>query len=537
MYTNTCLLMLTVCASTAAAEPPPGVPVGAPGAVVDLATPDGAALVSGQWRYSDAKLVETDFPLPGPDRKPTGPSARTYDVSPHAGAADFDDSRWPVLDPATLAERRGGGKVCFSWYRFNVTIPPRIGGFDTAGSTVVFEIVVDDYAEVWVDGTLPRDLGQQGGSIVAGFNVPNRLVVGRGVLPGQKIQLAVFGMNGPISDAPANYIWIRSARLEFYEPPYAITPQKVETKVVKADPALDAIVPPGASIERLAEGFVFTEGPIWLSEGALLFSDPNANTIYKWTPDNQVSVFRAESGYAGADISQYRQPGSNGLTLDAEGRLVINEHGNRRVTRLEPDGTLTVLADRSEGRRLNSPNDLVYRSDGALYFTDPPFGLPKVYDDPNKELPYSGVFCLIDGTLKLVSTDLKGPNGIALSPREDVLYVANWDEARKVVLRYDVHPDGTLSGGAVFADLTVAAPGEEALDGLKVDLHGNVYVSAPGGVWIYSAAGKYLGTISGPERPANFAWGDLDGRTLYLAAHTGLYRIRLLVPGVRPRPG
>ena len=162
---------------------------------------------------------------------------------------------------------------------------------------------------------------------------------------------------------------------------------------------------------------MFTEGPVWDREGNyLLFSDPNNNLIYRWTPDGEVSVYRTHSGYTGTNIGEYGQPGSNGLTLDKQGRLTINEHGNRRVTRLEKNGVLTVLADRYEGKRLNSPNDLVYRSDGALYFTDQPFGLPKFFDDQRKELPYSGVFCLINGQLKLVSTDLSGPNGLAFSP-------------------------------------------------------------------------------------------------------------------------
>jgi gluconolactonase len=267
--------------------------------------------------------------------------------------------------------------------------------------------------------------------------------------------------------------------------------------------------------------------------GYLLFSDPNQNTIYRLSKDGQVSVFRSKSGYAGLDVGEYGQPGSNGLTLDREGRLTINEHGNRRVTRLEKNGVLTVLADRYQGRRLNSPNDLVYRSDGALFFTDPPFGLPKFHDDPRRELPFSGVFRLLDGELALVASDLTGPNGLAFSPDERHLYVGNWDPKRKVVMRYDVAPDGTLSNPSVFVDLT-AEPGEDAIDGVKVDRAGNVYISGPGGLWIMAPDGKHLGTIVGPEHPHNFAWGDDDGRTLYLCARTSVYRIRLGVEGVRP---
>jgi gluconolactonase len=219
--------------------------------------------------------------------------------------------------------------------------------------------------------------------------------------------------------------------------------------------------------------------------------------------------------------------------VDRDGRLTINEHGNHRVTRLEQDGSLTVLADRYKGKRLNSPNDLVYRSDGALFFTDPPFGLPKFFDDPRKELRFSGVFALVGKKLKLVSTDFSGPNGIALSPDEKLLYVGDWDEKKKRVMRYDVGADATLSAGKVLFDMT-SAPGKDAIDGVKVDQKGNLYVSGPGGLWILSAEGKHLGTIVTPRHPHNFAWGDQDGRTLYLCARNSLYRIRLGIPGVRP---
>jgi gluconolactonase len=244
-------------------------------------------------------------------------------------------------------------------------------------------------------------------------------------------------------------------------------------------------------------------------------------------------VFKTKSGYTGIDVGRYGQPGSNGLALDAEGRLTVNEHGNRRVTRLEKNGALTVLADRYAGKRLNSPNDLVYRSDGSLYFTDPPFGLPNFFDDARKEIPFSGVYRWADGSLQLLARELRGPNGIAFSPDEKFLYVGNWDEKYKAVIRYEVKPDGTVGTGTVFADLT-SASGEDAIDGVKVDREGNVYVSGPGGLWIFSPAGKPLGTIAGPEHPHNFAWGGADCKTLYLTAQTGLYRIRLNIAGSLP---
>jgi gluconolactonase len=522
----------------AAAKPGQDQSAAKPLATIDLATDEGAKLVNGTWRYSDTKIVEVDFRGPGPDGQPTGERIKTYDYTPHAGGADFDDSGWQKISAASLNQRRATGRICFNWYRINVTIPDRIDGFDPAGSNVVFETALDDYAEVWVDGELARTLGQRGGSVVGGWNASNRLMVGRNVKPGQKIQLAVFGINGPISNPPTNFIWVRFARLEFYPGapgPVAITPSEVNVDVIRNDPAFDEIVGPNPKIFKLAEGFKFTEGPIWVPDGRyLLFSDPNSNIIYKYASDGSLSVFRTPSGYSGADIAEYGQPGSNGLTLDPQqGRLTINEHGNHRVTRLERDGSLTVLADNYQGKRLNSPNDLVYRSDGTLYFTDPPFGLPKFFDDPRKELSFSGVYSIYKGKLQLISKDFTGPNGIAFSPDEKYLYVGNWDEKKKVVMRYEADPDGALSNGTVFFDMT-SARGEDALDGIKVDRKGNLYVSGPGGLWVISPEGKHLGTIIAPKHPHNFAWGDDDGKTLYLCARSGLYKMRLGIPGVRP---
>jgi gluconolactonase len=508
---------------------------GRPNALIDLRTADGVRMVKGQWRYSDTTIVETDFNAPGPDLKPSGKPIKTYDYLPRAGSIDFDDSKWEAIDPAALEARRSTGKLCFNWYRTSITIPERVGAFETAGATVVFEIVVDDYAEIWVDGALPRALGQTGGALVKGFNAPNRVVLTNSARPGRQIQLAILGINGPLSDPPSNFIWVRSATLDFYRPG-ATSGSTTLAHVTRLDPAIDAIVPRDAKIEKLAEGFLFTEGPIWVPDGYLLFSDPNSNTIYRWSDNDGLSVFRTKSGYTGVDITEYGQPGSNGLTLDREDRLTINEHGNRRVTRLEKNGSLTILADRYQGKRLNGPNDLVYKSDGSLYFTDPPFGLPKAFDDPRKETPFSGVYRWSDGRLQLLTTDLTGPNGLAFSPDEKYFYLGNWDDKKKIVMRYEVKPDGILANGRVFFDMT-SAPGEDAIDGLKVDRQGNVYVSGPGGLWILSPTGKHLGTIVGPEHPHNFAWGDADGETLYLTAQTGLYRIRLSIPGARPSAG
>ena len=478
---------------------------GRPEAVVDLQTDAGAALVGAAWRYVDARVEEIEFvALGGPDAAdPLGPGTepnRTYDVVPHAQAADYDDSDWELLAPADTMRRLASGRVCFNWYRTEVTIPGRVGDLDPTGAMVVFEVVVDDYAEVWVNGEMPLALGATGGQVVAGFNAPNRVVLTRDARPGDRFAIAVFGMNGPISASPHNYIWMRTATLELHAP-----------------------VAPNGSVERLAGGFEFTEGPVWSPDGALLFSSPNTNVIYRLDPSlGQVTVFRPKSGYTGVDIGRYHQPGSNGLAFSPDGLLTICQHGNRRVIRVNPHGDITVMADAYEGRRLNSPNDLVYASDGTLYFTDPPFGLPGVFDDPAKELPFSGVFAVRDGVVSLVSDELEGPNGIALSPDERFLYVGNWDLERKVVMRYDLAGGGA---GEVLCDLT-AEPGEDAIDGIKVDSEGRLYVCGPGGIWVLSPEGEKLELIELPEAPHNLAWGDADGRSLYVTALTSIYRIR-----------
>ncbi|HEX9346243.1 MAG TPA: SMP-30/gluconolactonase/LRE family protein [Gemmatimonadales bacterium] len=420
-------------------------------------------------------------------------------------------------------------------------MPARIGDFDTQGSRLEFETSIDDYAEVWVDGELPRQVAQSGGSVIGGWNAVNRLTLARNVKAGQIIHIAIFGVNGPLSDPPTNFIWMRLARLQFYDDsrsgePMTVPAQEVNVQIKRVEPGIDRIVPANAKLFKLAQDFKFTEGPIWLAKTRqLLFSDPNANRIYAYDPKTELlSVFREHSGYDGADSAEYGQPGSNGLTLDRDGRLTLNQHGNRRVVRLEADGSVKVLADHYDGKRLNSPNDLVYKSDGAVYFTDPPFGLPAFFDDPRKELPFSGVYRAARGRVTLLTQELRGPNGIAFSPDEKYLYVDNWDAHHKVVLRFPVNRDGSVGKSEVFADMTQELPGDDALDGMKVDRDGNLYVTAPDGVRIYSPQGHLLGTITAPRSVHNIAWGGEDGRTLYLCASDRLYRINLLVEGVRP---
>jgi gluconolactonase len=528
--------MSTLVASPASSLPgPPELLPGKPDAIVDLQTESGVELVGSEWRYRDARVEEIEFvELAGPGAEdPLGPGDvpnRTYDVVPHAEALDYDDSGWRALAPHDTRLRLGNGRVSFNWYRISVTLPERVGDTDVAGSTVVFEVVVDDYAEVWVNGQLPLALGYTGGQVVGGFNSPNRVVLTRDARPGETFQIAVFGINGPISVSPRNYIWMRTATLELYSAGRA--PLGFE-RPFSASSGLADIVPADARLEQIAGGFEFTEGPVWSPDGALLFSSPNTNVIYRWDASTgALGVFNAKSGYTGVDIGRYGQPGSNGLTFDPHGRLVMCQHGNRRVLRVNPHGDTAVLADSYDGKRLNSPNDLVFRSDGTLYFTDPPFGLPRMADDPARELP-GGVYSVRDGSVRLETDELEGPNGLAFSPDERYLYIGNWDLSKKVVMRYEVADDGSLANGGLFYDMT-DAPGEDAIDGVKVDQAGNVYACGPGGIWVLSPAGERLGLIELPEDPHNLAFGDDDARTLYITALTGVYRIRLAAAGITP---
>jgi len=497
---------------------PPELLPGKPDAIVDLQTDEGVALVGGGWRYSDCAVEEIEFVELGTPEDPLGPGTvpnRTYDVVRTGEPRE--------LAPADTQLRLANGRVCFNWYELDVTIPDRLGDFDPTGATVVFEVVIDDYAEVWVNGELPHALGDAGGHVAAGFNAPNRVVLTRDAKPGDTFALAVFGINGPISASPRNYIWMRTATLDFYAADRAAPTQQAELEV---EGDLSSILAPDARLERIAAGFEFTEGPVWTRDDALLFSSPNTNAIYRWR-DGLVTVFRSKSGYTGVDVGRYHQPGSNGLTLSPEGLLTICQHGNRRVIRVNPHGDITVLADRFEGKRLNSPNDLVYRSDGTLFFTDPPFGLP---EPAESELGFSGVYRVRDGRVELLTDELAGPNGLAFSPDERSLFVGNWEFDRVVVMRYD--PE--TGEGDVFFDMT-GAPGsdEDAIDGIKVDLAGNLFVCGPGGIWVLSPEGERLGLLRLPESPHNLAWGG-DGHDLYITALTSVYRLRLATKGATP---
>lgn len=299
--------------------------------------------------------------------------------------------------------------------------------------------------------------------------------------------------------------------------------------VERLDDKLDALAPRGAAVEKLAGGFGFIEGPLWFPDGRLWFSDVAGNVVRQWTPDGKVVEILRPGGYDGTDAPAGSLPGPNGMIAGPDGSVLLCQHGNRRIVRIGKDRKVTPLVEKFQGKRFNSPNDLVYKSDGSLYFTDPPYGLAGGDSDPKKELPFNGVFRLKDGKLNVLVKDMTRPNGLAFSPDEKVMYIANSDEKRKVWMRYDVKPDGTLAGGTVFADVT-AETAAGLPDGMKVDSQGNVYASGPGGIWVFSPDGKHLGTIKPAETPANCNWGD-DGKSLYITAQTGLYRIKLAAQG------
>ena len=318
-------------------------------------------------------------------------------------------------------------------------------------------------------------------------------------------------------------------------------------EIQKLDPALDKIVGPDSKLERVATGFKkWTEGPVWTREGILLFAEIPANNIIQWTPGKGASVFIHPSGYEGSEPYKGPEPGSNGMTLDADGRVSVAGHARRNVWRMEsvdPKAQITILADSYQGKKLNSPNDLVYKSDGSLYFTDPPYGLQtQGDDDPQKALKVNGVYRLPGARqhkpgappdrdqLQLVIKDLPRPNGLAFSPDERFLYIA--DSGKRQWLRYRVQDDGSVTDGKLFLDASTD-PAKGSPDGIRVDKEGNIYGSGPGGVWIISPDGKHIGTIKVPEVVSNVAWGDADGKRLYITASTSLFRIQLKVPGVR----
>ncbi len=310
-------------------------------------------------------------------------------------------------------------------------------------------------------------------------------------------------------------------------------------EVLRYDSSLDKLIPRDAKLEVIAGGFEWTEGPVWVPKsgdepGHLLFSDIPRNSVFKWVEGQGASLYLKPSGYTG--VSDYgSEPGCNGLVLDSKGRLVSCEHGDRRISVMTKQGGKRTLVDNYQGKRFNSPNDAVYHSNGDLYFTDPPYGLPNRYDDPRRELDFCGVYRLSsDGELTLLTDDMTRPNGIGLSPDEKTLYVAQSDPAAAIWKAFPIKNDGTLGEGRVIHDATDAVDKLPGLpDGMAVDKDGNIFATGPGGVYVFNPGGRLLGRISTGERTANCTFGGPDGSMLYLAADMFVCRIQTSTTGIR----
>lgn len=320
--------------------------------------------------------------------------------------------------------------------------------------------------------------------------------------------------------------------LPFLLAPVAVFAADFSPKIERLDPALDALLAPDVAIEKLAEGFNWSEGPTWF-QNSVVFSDVPENIIYQWKPGaTSATVFMKPSGMLTPQAG-FQEQGSNGLGVDAQGRLLICQHGERRIARVEKDGAQTALVDRFEGKRFNSPNDLALRKNGEIYFTDPPYGLEGLNKSPLKQLDFNGVYRLTpDGKVSAIIKDLTFPNGIGFSPDEKTLYVAISDPAAPRVMAYDVQADGSVANGRVFFDAkSLVAPDRKGMpDGLKVDTQGNVWATGPGGVLVIAPSGKLLGSILTGQATGNCAWGD-DGGTLYITADMFLYRVKTKAKG------
>ena len=327
-----------------------------------------------------------------------------------------------------------------------------------------------------------------------------------------------------------------AAALALLAGPAAAQKPKVPTlgTIERLNKGLDAVLPEGAVIELLVENrFKWVEGPIWdKAHHRLVFSDTQTNTAWQWSPDGGLKEFLKPSGYTGTAPFTGKEPGSNGLTMTRDGVLLLCQHGDRRVAKLV-DGKFVTVADKYMGKRFNSPNDIVVKSNGDLYFTDPPYGLPKIEKDPAKELDFQGVYRVTPkGDVTLLTKEMTRPNGLAFSPDEKTLYVANSDPDKSVWMAFPVKADGTLGEGKVFFDSTKAAQEKKPglPDGMKCSQDGTIWATGPGGVYIFTPTGKLLGMLATGVPTANCNWGD-DGSTLYIAADKSLARVRTKVKG------
>lgn len=319
---------------------------------------------------------------------------------------------------------------------------------------------------------------------------------------------------------------------------HGVDPPEAIGQIEILDPAAEQLIDPASTIEVLATDFEWSEGPVWLPEqNCVLFSDIPRNSIYKWKEGEGLSLYLKPSGYTG-ETPRGGEPGSNGLMLDAQGRLVMCQHGDAQVARMAaplsaPKPVFDVIADKLDGKRLNSPNDLVIHSSGAIYFTDPPYGRLKAFNDESRELDFQGVYRVSpEGELALLTKELVAPNGIALSPDEQTLYVAQSNGQRPIYMAYRVQADGSIDAGRVLLNVKHLASRPGSPDGMAIDQDGNLFATGPGGVLIITPEGKHLGTIRTGERIANCTFGGPDGRTLYMTSDMHLCRVRVKTAGL-----
>lgn len=317
-----------------------------------------------------------------------------------------------------------------------------------------------------------------------------------------------------------------------------IDPVETLGEIEILDPAAESLVDVNAKIERLATGFVWSEGPVWIAEGGfLVFSDVPQNTVFKWQDDEGLSVYLKPSGYT-QSASREGESGSNGLAVDNDGHLILCQHGDHRVARMDapttaPETKFITIAEEYQGKAFNSPNDLAIHSSGAIYFTDPPYGRIGAFRNNERPLDYQGVYRVVPGEEPtLLTKKLRAPNGIALSPDEKTLYVAQSDSSNLIYMAYNVLDDGSIDEGRVLLDVTELGrqrPG--SCDGLKVDTEGNLFATGPGGVLVISPEGKHLATIRTGDKIANCGFGD-DGHTLYMTSNHDLCRVRVKSKGM-----
>jgi gluconolactonase len=457
----------------------PARPFGEPIAVVDLMDADAAASVAVAWRFVDASIVEIDSNDPGPDLRPTGPPVRSHDVTPRPRAPGWDEAAWTPIEPSALGARRGHGHFALGWFRASLTLPSRIGTTDIAGTTVVFEIVADDYSEVWVDGHLSASPGDAGGGPVSGFNAPNRVVLTRDAEPGHTYDVAVLAMNAPLSVSPPNFLWVRSAVLDVYAPRS-----------------------PAAGLEAIATGFSGLRAMAWTDDG-LLFCDARANTIYRYDPaQERIGVWRSHSGSMAADIGASDEPGATGLAVDANERVLIVQPASARLVRIERTGAVTVLADALEGAPLSGLRTVAIDAPGMIWLTSST-GVLRVDGE---------------GAVTMAAREA-APSALAIDHDGGALFVATG--AR--VVRRAIQDDG-LGSATTVIDLGASSP---TIRGLVVGRDGDLWLASAAGITHAAADGHVLTVVHIDEPATALAWGE---GTLFVAGETSLYRLSAPAP-------